>query len=299
MKVLYSCFVDNKEKYLIEAFAWSEMLNKFLGVPYENIHICFHENVNQNIINYFALKNINITTGKTFDKRSLPLNKLNQSIFKNYSGYDFVVISDTDVSYTSLIEHWFSKSYDIQACMFLSRPHISIFKELYKKANIQLNIVRGMKDPRTSEHKNYRHYRTLTPRNNFCGGTYIINTDKIDLIFKKWHEYAEFCIENITIFDGFERNIDQVSMTMAIDSLNLSARELPLYFNIGPGTKVIEDIDENIPLIGAYHFHTALTKEKKLVAKEETNKKLKNLIDNLNKAMPDEEWNRYIQMINE
>ncbi len=290
--MIFSSFVDNKKKYIIQSFIWLTALKKRACIDSSQIHLCFSNEVDKKVIEYFENLGILISFGNTVDKRSLPLNKLNQIKFLQKKRYKKIIISDTDIVFEKSSLKWLSKKYIIGANLFVGRPPYKIFNELIKIFNITNdNCLRELSKSRQIE-------ENFSLANNILGSIYSIDGEYFLDIANDWEEISHMCLENIDFIKPYERNIDQIAMTLALEKQNILSTILSPTLNVTPKNKNLFVFDNDIESIDAIHFHEDFSmKTGFLQAEDSAHFLVKEKIESINKDLSDNGIGDFIEIL--
>lgn len=295
----FSSYVDNSRKYLIQGFIWAMSLKHITGINSSNIYLCLNEKIEREVIDFYiasGVKRENIFFGKTISEESLPINKINQiDHFKN-KNFSKIIFSDTDMIFQDNFLDWLGYQYAIGANMFVSRPPMKIFKSLMSKFNIakRRSYVFGAID---------KNDYPMTLANNIIGSVYVIDGKKYDEICNSWKDYCYKCLKNISLINGFERNIDQIAMTLALEDLDILATRLCQEVNIGPNVDFLRPAPKDEFKYGfmfyGYHFHDFLSLDTGLVEhSQKSHKAIKEFVADINKMLNEKKVADFIALLN-
>lgn len=290
--MIFSSFVDNSKKYLIQSFIWVTALKKRACIESSQIHLCFSNDVDKKVTEYFANLGLLISFGDTIDKRSKPLNKLNQLKFLKKKRYKKIILSDTDIVFEKSALNWLSKKYIIGANLFVGRPPYRVFKELIKIFNISNdNCFRELSDSRKIE-------ENFSLANNILGSIYSIDGEYFSDLSNDWEEISYMCLEKIDFIKPYERNIDQIAMTLAIEKQNILSTILSPTLNVTPRNKNLFIFDSDIESIDALHFHEDFSMETGLLQSQDTSHSLvKERIESINRDLSNNGIEDFIEII--
>ena len=290
--MIFSSFVDNSKKYLIQSFIWVTALKKRACIESSQIHLCFSNDVDKKVTEYFANLGLLISFGDTIDKRSKPLNKLNQLKFLKKKRYKKIILSDTDIVFEKSALNWLSKKYIIGANLFVGRPPYRVFKELIKTFNISNDsCFRELSDSRKIE-------ENFSLANNILGSIYSIDGEYFSDLSNDWEEISYMCLEKIDFIKPYERNIDQIAMTLAIEKQNILSTILSPTLNVTPRNKNLFIFDSDIESIDALHFHEDFSMETGLLQSQDTSHSLiKERIESINRDLSNNGIEDFIEII--
>ena len=291
-KMIFSSFVDNRKKYLIQSFIWVTALKKRACIESSQIHLCFSNDVDKKVTEYFANLGILISSGDTIDKRSKPLNKLNQLKFLQKKRYKKIILSDTDIVFEKSALNWLSKKYIIGANLFVGRPPYRVFNELMEIFNIRNdNCFRELSQSRQIE-------ENFSLANNILGSIYSIDGEYFLNLSKDWEEISHMCLEKIDLIKPYERNIDQIAMTLAIEKQNILSTILSPTLNVTPKNKNLFIFDGDIESIDALHFHEDFSMETGFLQAQDTSHFLvKERIESINKDLSNNGIGDFMEII--
>lgn len=276
-KVSFSCVVDALPRFYVQALIWYWTLEEFVKVPVEDLYIHYTPGCDGQLIEYFRRQGINTIEVLPFSKVSPPCNKLRQLETTTLQRYEYIVLSDCDKVYSNMIRSWL-KGDSLLACHFVARPPFRVFERLYSAAGFgslrpvvrPLDVKEDVPDPRT-------------PLNNVNGGTYIVPQAVFAKLAEIWPKWANWLLERTELLETWVRNLDQVSLCLALEELNIDVTELPKYFDYGVNVSKVPFCGQDpMDMVGAIHYHNSLTRRGMIARGPKCNPVIATRIDAVN-----------------
>jgi 2-polyprenyl-3-methyl-5-hydroxy-6-metoxy-1,4-benzoquinol methylase len=232
MNTFFSCLVDTKIKFQIQAMLWATSLMQMGDVCPKNIYIQYIGKLPGELLEWAGKKGINLVPLTPFKPNHPYCNKLQQLDTFIDSNANYVCFMDADTVVSRPLEklvltdgNLVSPTKDFYAKVVdAPNPPTEILRNIFREAGLgEINSIKatfpvdGIGE---------------TDRNNFNGGFYFICRSFLNELSPVWKKWAKWCVENISIFESYSNHADQVSLALSLRELDCSVDLLDITMNL-------------------------------------------------------------------
>jgi len=247
-----SCVVDGKSKFYFQAELLLHSILKTNTAKAENIIVHCTESVKESFLDFLDSLNLKYVIVTPFlDKKYC--NKIIQlDYFKalhNKQNTKGVLLLDLDTFFVNKLS--IPDPYVFSARIVGgANPPINDLIKIFEKAEITIPVRKTsvlIQDIPTFE-------------NNFNGGFYYIPWDNLALISNEWKKWATWLYGRQDLFENqmHRIHVDQVSMCMALEVLEIKTKRLPSNFNFPSQVRKKIKVDQDLPVY-LLHYHNTLS----------------------------------------
>ncbi|MCL4505048.1 MAG: class I SAM-dependent methyltransferase [Chloroflexi bacterium] len=242
----FSCVVDNKAIYKLQALNWLWTL--LASGTADRDEIIIHIIKGGDLAFSQILDYLGITfhmVDRFGEGEAAFCNKLVQLGTPELRQANCVVLCDTDIAFSKDIRPWLNTNAIRAKIADYPNPPLDVIRRLYAATGITAR-------PRNARTDFSRH---STFEMNCNGGVYIIPTQWISVLSQSWVRWARFILERRDTPLVYRKHADQVGFCFAMLELGLPFEKLPLSLNFPTHFSPSEysAVSHMNPLV--YHYH--------------------------------------------
>ncbi|MBC7360570.1 MAG: methyltransferase domain-containing protein [Desulfacinum sp.] len=248
--VAISCVIESKPKYIMQAWNWLCSLKGTGAFDRANIYIHSIGNISVDCRRLFERMGANVISIKPYSgstsKAAVYCNKLQQFNSENLSEYDYVVLSDADLVFSSCPTLYAHGDFIRAKQVDLPNPPEKVLQWFVDRLDTKLPISFVPVDLAPQQ-------RTLHANCN--GGLYIIPGHIFHDLGHLWTKWANFFLCSGDILGKWAHHADQLGFALAVIDGGFQFKYLSIDANFP--THLQKDILARIPpcQIRGFHYH--------------------------------------------
>lgn len=243
-RLVYSCLMDNKPKYIHQTFVLLWTLLDLARVPPEQIVLHAIEGCDEAVLSALRKLGVRLRMVLPFVEGYPNCNKLQQLASPELLEAEVAILLDTDTAVLQDISRAASSRNVRARAVGGPYPPLLILKEIFREA--------GFDDTPVVAQTSFGAHPTF--RVNCNGGVYFLPRHALAALETEWPKRARWLIDHIKLLPkNVHFALDQVSFALACHALGLDIDLLPLEMNYQiRATKPNQNIS---PIVLHYHSH--------------------------------------------
>ncbi len=218
------CVVDRHPRFALEAWRWFETATSLAGVEGDRLTIG-HVGLPSPLLRTLSERGAQLIEVEAFDSRSPHCNKISGAeAYLKKTDADAVALTDSDLAWC-MDPVTLRPGDGVIRAKLVDRPNPPLFvlADVFDAAGV------GLPDVATIELDGGKSDETVVT--NFNGGFYCLNTATARRLVPEWSRWARWLLDNVFLLQRWFVHVDQVSMALAVATLELGVSHLEAEWN--------------------------------------------------------------------